>query len=137
MAEEKKKRFRPSLGAYRALENEVSVLNEKLRLSENEVKILKQEMKCLNESKESLDRKFCSQLDGTSALVSDCDLWREKYQSLFEDNKCYASSNSYMEHELDSLREKIKSVEKENDRLRSEMLQMEKRGFWSRVFNTK
>ena len=43
--EEKKKRWRPSLGAYRALENEVSELKEQLRLSERENTHLQDELK--------------------------------------------------------------------------------------------
>ena len=116
MAEEKKKRFRPSLGAYRALENEVSELREKNKRLEN---------------------RLSEQIDGSSSLVHDCDLWRDKYQELFASHEAMKSSNGYLEGEVDRLREVNKSLEDENERLRFEMRQMEKRGFWSRVFNTK
>lgn len=55
---EKKKRWRPSLGAYRALENEVSALREQLARGSDDA-------------------------SGTvSMLVADCDAWREKYRRL-------------------------------------------------------
>lgn len=43
--EEGKKRYRPSLGAYRALENEVSELREQLRLSERSEKLVSEELR--------------------------------------------------------------------------------------------
>jgi hypothetical protein len=32
-----------------------------------------------------LEKKLESQVDGTSQLVKDCDLWREKYRKLVKD----------------------------------------------------
>ena len=45
MAEEKKKRWRPSLGAYRAQESEITELRESLRLSEHECGMQKDTIK--------------------------------------------------------------------------------------------
>lgn len=66
--EEKKKRWRPSLEAYRSLENEVSSLRERVKLLEKENNLLTV----------GLDEAS----DTVSMLVKDCDAWREKYQEL-------------------------------------------------------
>lgn len=84
--EEKKKRWRPTLTAYRELE-----------------------------------KKLESQIDGTSQLVKDCDLWREKYQIL---KKKYDELSAGH----DRLAEECKNLRAENDRLKS-------RGFIDRLLN--
>jgi len=66
--EEKKKRWRPSLKAYRSLENEVSLLSVKMELLEKENDVLKVGL--------------AESSDTVSMLVKDCDSWREKYQEL-------------------------------------------------------
>lgn len=119
--EEKKKRWRPTLTAYRELE-----------------------------------KKLESQIEGTSQLVKDCDLWREKYQilkkkydelfplsqdavsqvenlrdSLAESRRLH-DEISYKHGELsaehDRLAEECKKLRAENDRLKS-------RGFIDRLLN--
>lgn len=77
--EEKKKRWRPSLTAYRELE-----------------------------------KKLESQIDGTSQLVKDCDLWREKYREL--------------KKQYDEAVDEANKLRRENDRLMS-------RGIIDRLFN--
>ena len=54
-----------------------------------------------------LEKKLESQIEGTSQLVKDCDLWREKYQVL---------------------KEKYDELSAENERLKS-------RGFIDRLLN--
>lgn len=66
--EEKKKRWRPSLEAYRALEDEVSSLREQMMLLQTEN----------NRLTVGLDEAS----DTVSMLVKDCDAWREKYQEM-------------------------------------------------------
>lgn len=83
---ENKKRWRPSLPAYRELE-----------------------------------KKLESQIEGTSQLVKDCDLWREKYQIL---KKKYDELSAGH----DRLAEECKKLRAENDRLKS-------RGFIDRLLN--
>lgn len=104
--EEKKKRWRPSLGAYRALENEVSELKEQLRLQLKADEYLSKEKKDLEVRLEaakgeiSLLKKGCKDgsalvecierfedasreaSDTISMLVRECDAWREQYCEL-------------------------------------------------------
>ena len=54
--EEKKKRFRPSLTAYRALENEVSQLNEANKLLEKSNKYMEEEAIRLRKENEDLEK---------------------------------------------------------------------------------
>lgn len=119
--EEKKKRWRPSLTAYRELE-----------------------------------KKLESQIEGTSQLVKDCDLWREKYQilkkkydellplsqdavsqvekltdSLAESRRLHNETlckYGDLSAEHDRLAEESKKLRAENDRLKS-------RGFIDRLLN--
>lgn len=63
-----------------------------MRQLEAEIAELKDTMKFCDAFKEQgsveiireLRKKLDEQIDGTSALVKDCDLWREKYQELFK-----------------------------------------------------
>lgn len=76
---ESKKRWRPSLTAYRALENEVSELRERLML-------LEKAEGYLSEEKKELEAKYEAAMDEVSRLLGDCRAWREKYRSLCEGN---------------------------------------------------
>ena len=55
--EERKKRWRPSLTAYRALEGEVSALSEKNRLLEKSNGYMEKELSRLRAGYESLERE--------------------------------------------------------------------------------
>ena len=79
--EGKKKRWRPSLAAYRELE-----------------------------------RKLESQIEGTSVLVADCDAWREKYRRLRNDHDATVRQFGELQYRV---------------------MELENRGFWSRLFNRK
>lgn len=68
--EEKKKRWRPSLTAYRELEKQMK----------NEQDLHIHFAKECDRLKSELD----SQIEGTSQLVKDCDAWREKYREQSE-----------------------------------------------------
>jgi len=65
---EKVKRWRPSLTAYRALENDLSVAFEQNRLLSLEVTRLKCDLDDAS--------------DTVSMLVKDCDAWRDKFRAL-------------------------------------------------------
>ena len=67
--EEKKKRFRPSLTAYRALENEVSELREQLSLSE-------QSRHKLSEDYKRLRDELQSQRELTAECIKARDRWK-------------------------------------------------------------
>ena len=94
---EKKKRFRPTLTAYRALENEVSELKEQLRLQIKADELLSKEKKELEVRLEAAKGgdggyllKCIEQFeiasreasDTVSMLVKECDAWREQYHAL-------------------------------------------------------
>lgn len=72
MEEKKTKRFRPSLRAYRALEDEVSALRERLRLQCRDC---------------SAEEALEEQIDGTGGILRDCYAWRRKYRALIEENR--------------------------------------------------
>ena len=73
--EEKKKRFRPSLTAYRALENEVSELREQLSLSEQSRRKLSEDYKCLR------DELQC-QRELTAECIRARDRWKRSCEEL-------------------------------------------------------
>lgn len=136
--EEKKKRWRPSLTAYRAQEREIADLKEQLRLQE------KAEGYTIGEIEElkGYKKKFEEQLDGSSRLVKDCDLWREKYQelvkkydSLQEKNNLLEKSNGFLSKETDRLRELVNDLGVKEHNEAKEIERLRKRGFWARVFN--
>lgn len=54
---------------------------------------------------------------------------------LTRENKTLDSSNKYMEAELKKLRAIIEDYKSDNEVLRSEIIYLEQRGFWARVFN--
>ena len=119
---EKKKRFRPTLSAYRALEDEVSRLREELRLSEREKQCIASDMDG-------------GVLECVHALVMESDGWRDKYRSLDEECKTLRMSNRHMEGEQKRLNDKLqKAVDKIHD-LETDVYVLRSRGFWARVFN--
>jgi DNA anti-recombination protein RmuC len=102
-----------------------------------------------------LEAKLADQIEGTSRLVNDCDLWREKYQKLFAEyeelkavtneseiirnlrdkNMTLEQSNSLMKEKLDSLDSHIKVLESVAEKRAAEIERLKSRGFWDRVFN--
>lgn len=148
---EKKKRWRPSLGAYRAQENEISELREKvasLRIDIDkrnaEIKTLKRNLfdaakgdlvgRLIKEN-ETLRKSLDEQIEGTSRLVGECDDWREKYRELKDKNTQIEKSNDYMEKELMRIRSEEKDGNAELDELRREVEYLRNRGFWARIIN--
>ena len=120
--EEKKKRFRPTLSAYRALEDEVSRLREELRLSERENTYLR------NDGNGDV-------AETVHMLVMESDSWRDKYRSLDEECNMLRMSNGHMEDEQKRLNEKLrKAVDRIHD-LETDVYVLRNRGFWARFFN--
>lgn len=152
MAEEKKKRFRPTLTAYRALQNELEALKVNY---ENRC----QDIEALRSEKKELSEKLDEQINGTSVLVSDLDIWREKFRNLnkeFDDYKNNKSNADVPKKCLDELQTKYdelkkryddvcvahdqlldekKAVEKDLDEHKEEVQRLMNRGFLARVFN--
>ena len=112
---EKKKRVRPTLTQVRALEAEIAELKEKVSFYD------KHQGEDLRKVVIDLQEKLESQIDGTSSLVKDSDLWREKYQKLVKENEEIADKERMLSSDY-------KKLEKEVSRLKN-------RGFWARVFN--
>ena len=110
-----------------------------------------------------LEAKLADQIEGTSRLVKDCDLWREKYQKLFAEHNLLLkaadngdSVTEMLSDELATLRGKVTQLESSNnfmdaelrkvcaeldlehataDHLAAEVGRLKSRGFWARVFN--
>ena len=112
---ETKKRFRPSLTAYRALENEVSELKEELakyKQTHNQMSVHDNEF--VRIEKESLQTEL-GQL-------------KIKYKTLLK-------SNELLEQERDRNHETISDLEKRNKQLSNKLQAIKSRGFWKRLFN--
>ena len=82
-----------------------------------------------------LKAKFDEQVDGTSRLVANCDAWREKYRELKEENATLETSNKHMEAELERVRKANQSLSELNDERLLQIRQLRNRGFLARVFN--
>lgn len=128
---EKKKRFRPTLGAYRALEDEVSQLKEQVRLLEKASEYSAEELAEMEGYK-----KKCDGDDFTAhILAQETHGWREKWNALNEECNTLKVSNDHMEKELARLNEKLRErVDKIRD-LETDIYVLKNRGFWARVFN--
>jgi len=104
--EEKKKRWRPSLTAYRALENEVSELKEKISM---------------------LSKRKCS---------DDCvKVLRDHIEALENENSTLKRSNELMEKGRNVLNSDMATLKKENEALYDELCLLKCRWFWSRLLN--
>ena len=139
------KRFRPSLGAYRALESEVSELKEQVRLLEKANGYTAEDVREL----EVYKHKYEEQLDGTSSLVKDCDAWREKYRELHKKYEEQIEGTSRLVSDCDAWRENYRALEKELEgvrqsyyaagtqcaKLKEELEALKSRGFWARLLN--
>jgi len=105
---ETKKRFRPTLTAYRDLESENSELKEKLA------------------KYEQVQGKMKVHIEG---------IVRTENDKLKAENSVLEKSNKLMEQELKRLRKTNVSLKEECKYLDSELLAIKSRGFWARVFN--
>lgn len=103
----------------------------------------------------TLEAQLAEQIEGTSRLVKDCYLWREKYQKLFaeymelksatDDNDIIRSlrdknttlerSNDLVKTELDLREAKYKILEEALEERTAEVERLQSRGFWDRLFN--
>ena len=73
---ENKKRVRPTWAQVRVLEAEIVELKDTIKFYDDH------KGEDLRKVVVELQEKLESQIEGTSTLVHDCDLWREKYQDL-------------------------------------------------------
>ena len=83
----------------------------------------------------ALEAKLNDQIEGTSRLVKDCDVWRGKFRDLKWKYKTLERSNKYMEEATMLLRNENAELTKKNDNLCDELYRLRNRGFWKRVFN--
>jgi len=153
-----KKRWRPSLTEYRALQ-------QKLEEQISGTSVIVRECDEWREKYRALYEKYNEQLEGTSVLVSELNGWREKYHDLvsrYENEKTHFShgeeavkdeyelrrkyqserdtlekSNKFMEKELDNQRMRNEKLSEKNRSLSRENYFLKSRGFWDRVVNTK
>ena len=112
---ETKKRFRPSLTAYRTLENEVSELKEELakyKQIHNHMSVhVNEAVRIENES-----------------LQTELDQLQIKYKTLLK-------SNDLLEKERDRNHQTLSDMSKLNKQLSNELQAIKSRGFWKRLFN--
>ena len=112
---ETKKRFRPTLTAYRALENEVSELKEEL----SKYKMME---KCgIPQSDEATKIELCS--------------LRSKYHQLKVKYDTLIKSNELLEQERDRNHQALSDMSKLNKQLSNKLQAIKSRGFWKRLFN--
>lgn len=111
--EEKKKRVRATLTQVRALEGELEQTRELLRLSELENRHLREELE--------------AHMEGTSAIVADCDGWRDEYHRLEDAVSAHGDYNALLKMYKEQGME-LSLLREEYDRLLS-------RGLWSRIRN--
>lgn len=143
---EKKKRWRPSLTAYRELERKLAEANETIRLQDLEIKHQKED--------------YEQQSDALSQQISDSDGWRDKYRKLKDSvegmkkgvdgdrNKLVLDCDSLKKEverlitvvderdkELASVREANKTIRDLNESLCDEIEYLKNRGLFARLFN--
>lgn len=111
---EKKKRFRPSVTEYKALQQEVALWRERCQRLSGDVE---------------------SQVDGTSVLVGDCDAWREKYHVMMARCSALEKSNKLMEDELSRVKEQRDQLASTCAAREMDIRNLRSRGFFRRVFN--
>lgn len=121
---------------------EVEILQEKLDKCEKELESqidgtsnLVRDCDIWRDKYRELKAKFDEQVEGTSRLVADCDAWREKYRDLKSENQTLEASNKYMEEEMERVRIANRSLNELNDERLAQIQQLKSRGFWARVFN--
>ncbi len=112
---ETKKRFRPTLTAYRALENEVSELKEELAKYKQ------------THNKMSVHVNEVVRIENKS-LQTELEQLKIKYKTLLK-------SNTLMEQELDRVRKANLELSTLSARLSNELREIKSRGFWKRLFN--
>ena len=121
--EEKNKRFRPSLTAYRALEKELAELRQKLAEYTGEPTRRQYEDECFDQhcEIEELRRKLDSQIEGTSTIVTESNAWREKYRDL--------------KVKYDAAVKRAKEASADYNKARREVLWLRGRNLWQRLLN--
>ena len=117
---EGKKRWRPSLTAYRALEDEVSVLREQLRIARSETTVTPE------------GDEF---IEGIHTLVMDSDAWREKYVALFKDWKDVSQRLAFAEEDVKKLRKRVSDAEADLRDASDEVSRLRSQGLLARIFN--
>lgn len=140
--EEKKKRWRPSLKAYRELEEvihrqcvELDAWREKFhgqRKAFNE--LMTEHEDILARLREQLEIGFGLSQDAKS-MMKEVDEISKCMRSLREKNVTLEQSNALLEDELRRLRSGDSRYEDEIRRLTLENERLVNRGFWGRVFN--
>lgn len=121
---------------------EVEILQEKLDKCEKELESqidgtsnLVKDCNIWRDKYRELKAKFDDQVEGTSRLVADCDDWREKFRTLKLKNQTLETSNKHMESELKRVRDANQSLNDLNDERLVQIQELMSRGFWARMFN--
>lgn len=112
---ETKKRFRPTLTAYRALESENSELKEELAKYKQ------------THNKMSVHVNEVVRIENKS-LQTELEHLKIKYKTLLKSNKL-------LEQERDRNHQTLSDMSKLNKQLSNELQAIKSRGFWKRLFN--
>ena len=119
--EEKKKRWRPSLTAYRELERRLEEQIEGTSLIVQECDGWRRKYRELADSNRVLAR--CA---GDPARI---------VGELREKNETLEKSNAFLDGEISRLRERCRWLEEEKERLSHDLSALRERGFWARLLN--
>lgn len=89
-----------------------------------------------------LEKKLEKQLEGTSRLVRECDIWREKFRTLLAERDKLAANVRQLEQVNTLQAAEMKVLRRKGDEFASlaceragEIKRLRSRGLWSRIFN--
>lgn len=118
--EEKKKRWRPSLTAYRALEAKVA-----------EYESCK-DLKKLKDDYDLLRNRFNDLAEKKKLMADD---FKEREEKMTIEKNALEKSNGLLEKEIKRLRELVEGYDRDIINLKAENARLKNRTFWQRLFN--
>lgn len=122
MAEEKKKRFRPTLTEYRALQSDLEHVKECLHQTTRELVNAEDDKKDLQAKYDELHR-----------LYDECS--EESVENLKKEIESLQDSNGYLEDRIAKLNETIKGLKNEVEMRDADIMNMKHRSLWQRILN--
>lgn len=114
-----RKRKRPTVAQVRELEEKVSKLEKYIKENTNE----------------ELKKKLDDQIEGTSALIKDCDGWRELYRKACSQADLEKHSRELSDVLVIKLKERNTQLKEQNQLLKEKVDALKARGLWARIIN--